>query len=219
MADRVRMNTVGLATVALGQAPAFWHAGTDLLRSKSLDRNSYNSGDWFNRIDWTGQESTWGSGLPPEDDNASKYQFMRPLLEDPALEPQAEHMQAARERAKELLRIRFSSPLFRLGTAGLIQERVSFPIAGRAQTPGVITMVIDDRRGRDLDPRWETIVVVFNASDEAATQAVPGVASRRFELHPVQASGGDPIVKRSVHDASARAFTVPARTVAVFVSG
>ena len=53
MADRVRMNTVALSTVALAQSPAFWHAGTDLLRSKSLDRNSYNSGDWFNRIDWT----------------------------------------------------------------------------------------------------------------------------------------------------------------------
>ena len=49
--------------------PSFWHAGTELLRSKSLDRNSYNSGDWFNRIDWTGQESTFGSGLPSEADN------------------------------------------------------------------------------------------------------------------------------------------------------
>ena len=65
MADRVRMNTVALATTALAQSPSFWHAGTDLLRSKSLDRNSYNSGDWFNRIDWSAQESTFGSGLPP----------------------------------------------------------------------------------------------------------------------------------------------------------
>ena len=65
MADRVRMNTVALATTALGQSPSFWHAGNDLLRSKSLDRNSYDSGDWFNRIDWSGRESTFGSGLPP----------------------------------------------------------------------------------------------------------------------------------------------------------
>ena len=43
------------------RAPSFWHAGTDLLRSKSLDRNSYDSGDWFNRIDWTGQEQRFGS--------------------------------------------------------------------------------------------------------------------------------------------------------------
>ena len=64
MADRVRMNTLSLATVTLSQSPSFWHAGTELLRSKSLDDNSFNSGDWFNRIDWTGQESTFGSGLP-----------------------------------------------------------------------------------------------------------------------------------------------------------
>ena len=41
MADRVRMNTVALSTVALAQGPSFWHAGTDLLRSKSLDRNTF----------------------------------------------------------------------------------------------------------------------------------------------------------------------------------
>ena len=87
MADRVRMNTVALATTALSQGPSFWHAGTDLLRSKSLDRNSYDSGDWFNRVDWSGDESTWGSGLPPRTDNEAKWSFMRPLLADPALEP------------------------------------------------------------------------------------------------------------------------------------
>ena len=69
MADRIRMNTIALATTALAQSPSFWHAGTDLLRSKSLDRNSYNSGDWFNRIDWSARESTFGSGLPPATDN------------------------------------------------------------------------------------------------------------------------------------------------------
>ena len=63
MEDRVRMNTVSLATVTLGQSPAFWHAGTDLLRSKSMDRNSYNSGDWFNAINWTGQDTALLSAL------------------------------------------------------------------------------------------------------------------------------------------------------------
>jgi pullulanase/glycogen debranching enzyme len=27
----------------------------DTLRSKSFDRNSYDSGDWFNRLDWSCQ--------------------------------------------------------------------------------------------------------------------------------------------------------------------
>jgi pullulanase-type alpha-1,6-glucosidase len=208
MADRVRMNTVALSTTALAQSPSFWHAGIDLLRSKSLDRNSYNSGDWFNRIDWSYEDSTWGSGLPPEQDNASKWDLMRPLLADPALEPSEQHIRAARERAAELLRIRFSSPLFRLGSAQEIQRRVSFPTGGPTQTPGVIVMAIEGRR---------SIVVVFNATPTATTQTVPALARRRYALHEVQATGGDPVVRGSTYAKSTGTFTVPARTTAVFV--
>jgi pullulanase-type alpha-1,6-glucosidase len=217
MSDRVRMNTVALATTAFGQSPAFWHAGTDLVRSKSFDRNSYNSGDWFNRVDWTGRESTWGSGLPPRSDNESKWDYMLPLLSDPALTPHEADIRTAHRQATDLLRIRFSSPLFRLGSAGAIQQRLSFPTSGPNQTPGVIVMALDDRAGKDLDPRWEGIVVVFNASDEATTQTVPALAGARYRLHPVQAGGSDPVVRTSSYDAGH--FTVPARTVAVFVTG
>jgi pullulanase-type alpha-1,6-glucosidase len=218
MADRVRMNTVALATTALGQSPSFWHAGNDLLRSKSLDRNSYDSGDWFNRIDWDGEESTFGSGLPPARDNQDKWGYMQPLLADPALKPRAADMHAAHARAGELLRIRFSSPLFRLGSARLVQDRVRFPGGGPDQTPGVITMAIDDRRGRDLDRSLEGVVVVFNASDTPTSQTVAALAGRRYALHPVQARGGDPTVRRATYRAATGTFTVPARTVAVFVS-
>jgi pullulanase-type alpha-1,6-glucosidase len=210
MADRVRMNTLALATTALGQSPSFWHAGADLLRSKSLDRNSFNSGDWFNRIDWTARESTWGSGLPPREDNEAKWPFMRPLLGDPALKPGAADMRTAHERARELLRIRFSSPLFRLGDASEIQRRVSFPTGGPDQTPGVIVMAIAGHR------HGEGVVVVFNATPAATTQTVPSLARRRYALHPVQARGGDPVVRAASFKAGA--FKVPARTVAVFVS-
>ncbi len=219
MADRVRMNTVALATTALAQSPSFWHAGNDLLRSKSLDRNSYDSGDWFNRVDWSMRESTFGSGLPPAPDNESKWDYMRPLLADPALKPDAGAIQTAHARARELLRIRFSSPLFRLGSARLVQDRVSFPNGGPGQTPGVIAMAIDDRAGRDLDRRLEGVVVVFNASPRAgrrahrrpspagatgSTRSRPGVATR---------SCADPATT-----AVSGTFTVPARTVAVFVA-
>jgi pullulanase-type alpha-1,6-glucosidase len=218
MADRVRMNTIALATTALAQSPSFWHAGNDLLRSKSLDRNSYDSGDWFNRVDWSGRESTFGSGLPPERDNKDKWPFMQPLLADAALEPGAADIQAAHARAEDLLRIRFSSPLFRLGSAALVQDRVSFPGGGPAQTPGVIVMAIDDRRGHDIDRRLDGVVVVFNASPEPTSQTVASLAGRRYALHPVQAAGGDPVVKGSTYDAPTGTFTVPARTVGVFVS-
>jgi pullulanase-type alpha-1,6-glucosidase len=212
MAERIRMQHLALSTTALGQGVSFWHAGTEALRSKSLDRNSYDSGDWFNAMDHTDAGNGFGKGLPPITDNGSKYQFMKPLLEDPALKPTTAELAIARAGAAELLKIRKSSPLFHLGTAELVQQKISFPLGGPSQTPGVIVMKIDDTVGTDIDPALKGLVVVFNASDEATTQSLPGTAG--YALHPVQANGTDAVVKTASFKAGN--FTVPARTVAVF---
>ena len=207
MADRVRMNTVSLSTVALSQGVVFWHAGTDLLRSKSLDRNSYDSGDWFNRVDWQRRDNTFGSGLPLAVDNEDKWDFMRPLLADPALDPGPEAMDAAHARAQDLLRIRMSSQLFRLGSLEQVQAKVSFLDA----EPGVIAMLIDDTVGADADADRDGILVVFNATPGATTVSGAGAG---WTLHDVQASGSDAVVKGST--VAGDAVTVPARTTAVF---
>jgi pullulanase-type alpha-1,6-glucosidase len=217
MTDRVRMNTLSLATTALSQTPSFWHAGADLLRSKSLDRNSYDSGDWFNRLDWTGADNGFGHGLPPAGSNEAKWTFMKPLLANTALKPKATDVQAASAMAQDLLRLRFSSPLFRLGSADAINAKVSFPVSGTADAQrGVIVMRIDDTKGSDVDPALRGLVVVFNASPDAVSQKVPGL-SGAVTLSPVQANGADSVVKQAAYDASTSTFSVPARTVAVFV--
>ena len=56
---------LALAINAFSQGIAYFHAGQELLRSKSMDRNSYNSGDWFNRLDWTYSDNGFAAGLPP----------------------------------------------------------------------------------------------------------------------------------------------------------
>ena len=63
-ADRARVQILAAALNAFSQGIAYFHAGMELLRSKSMDRNSYDSGDWFNRVDWTLQDNFFGSGLP-----------------------------------------------------------------------------------------------------------------------------------------------------------
>jgi hypothetical protein len=203
--------------VTLSQSPSFWHAGTELLRSKSLDRNSYNSGDWFNRIDWTGQESTFGSGLPGEADNGGKWAIMAPLLADPALKPGAADIAAAEASALDLLRVRSSVDLLQLGSAELIDEKVSFPNSGPEATPGVIAMQIDDLVGDDVDPELDGALVVFNASPEPVTETVAGLAGREFALAEAQANGADAVVKTTTWDAATGTVTVPARSVAVLV--
>ncbi len=218
MADRVRMNTLSLATVTLSQAIPFWHAGTDLLRSKSLDHNSYNSGDWFNFIDWTGQDNGFARGLPPAADNQSQWPADKPLLADPALKPTPTDIASASADSDALLSLRASTPLFRLGSAALINQKLTFPGSGPTATPGVIVMNIDDTVGPDVDPALNGALVVFNASPAASTQTIPALAGRYYQLSDIQAGGADPVVKTTAFDPATGAVTVPARTVAVLVS-
>ncbi|PRZ06937.1 pullulanase-type alpha-1,6-glucosidase [Isoptericola sp. CG 20/1183] len=216
MADRVRMNTVSLATTALAQTPSFWHAGTDLLRSKSLDRNSYDSGDWFNAIDWSGQDNGFARGLPMAADNAEKWPLMAPLLADPALKPAPADIEEASAQARELLALRGSTDLFRLGSAELIEQKVSFPASGPDALPGVIAMSVDDTAGStDVDPALDGLLTVFNASPEPVTVTLDELAGRDFALSPVQRDGADAVVREATWDAATGQVTVPARTVAV----
>ncbi|WP_196716968.1 alpha-1,6-glucosidase domain-containing protein [Actinomyces trachealis] len=219
MDQRIRLNTLSLATTALGQSPSFWHAGTDILRSKSLDVDSYNSGDWFNAIDWSMQDNGFGKGLPVAGKNQQEHwAAQRPLLANPALKPTSEQIQQAHAQALDLLKIRSTTPLLTLGTAELVKEKVSFVNPGQSQaSPGVITMVVDDTKGADVDAATKRVVVVMNLNDRQVTQKVAGTEGGAFALHAVQAGGADEVVKGSGFDAASGTFTVPARTAAVFV--
>ncbi len=216
MADRVRVQNVGLATVFLGQGVPFVQAGADLLRSKSFDRDSYNSGDWFNKIDWTYQDNNYGVGLPVAGKNGENWPIMQPLLADPALKPGPADIAFSRDLFQEMLAIRYSSPLFRLHTAEEVQSRLTFLNTGPDQLPGLIVMALSDHVNPDLDPNYDTVVVLINANDESQTFASP-FAGMDLNLHPVQQHSVDAVVKTSTFDAATGAFTVPARTVAVFV--
>ena len=214
METRVRMHLLANSVVALGQGVAFFAAGTELLRSKSLDRDSYNSGDWFNGIDWTGQRTTFGTGLPAAGPNREKWPVMQPLLQNLELRPDAAAMTQAREGFLDFLRIRSSSPLFSLGGADAIRQKVSFP--SWVTPPGVIAMLISDEPD-PVDEDCQAILVIFNASPRAWEGEIEALVGRRFVLHPVQAEGSDSVVRESIWDAELGRLTVPARTTTVYV--
>jgi pullulanase/glycogen debranching enzyme len=190
--------------------------GSERLRSKSLDRNSFNSGDWFNAIRWDpAQGNGFGLGLPPAEDNEDKWPWARPLLADPALVPPAEVIDMCAERYRELLRIRRSSPVFGLPTADEVERRLTFPLGGPAETPGVIVMCVD---GTGLDPRWQQVVVVFNATDAETAHTVPALAGMELRLHPDLTASADPVLRTATTDPATGTLTVPARSVAVYVA-
>lgn len=216
MVDRVRAHNMGLSVIALGQGVPFFHAGGDMLRSKSMDRDSFNSGDWFNRLDFTYQDNNWAGGLPVASKNADNWPIMQPLLANPALDPDPTQIGAAVDHFQEMLQVRRSSPLFRLPTAGQVSDRLTFHNTGPGQIPGLIAMSLADDSG-SVDPGFERIVVLFNADDDAVSFAGGEMAGMPFTLHPVQVDSGDALVRASEFDLTTGTFDVAGRTTAVFV--
>ncbi|MDH7453154.1 DUF3372 domain-containing protein [Luteimonas composti] len=217
--DRARVQVLGMAHTALSQGVAYFHAGLETLRSKSLDRNSYDSGDWFNRFDWTLRDNFFGTGLPPERDNGADWPLMRLLLADSSIKPQPRDIVFARDALLDLVRIRASTSLLRLRDAGDIQRRLRFPNTGPGQNPLVLVGHLD---GRGLaDARFDELLYFINASSDAQTLDLPELHGRRYVLHPVHlsAQAADTRPRESArHDPAQGRFVVPARTALVYVT-
>jgi pullulanase len=218
MADRARVQILAAAINAFSQGIAYYHAGIEGLRSKSLDRNSYDSGDWFNRIDWTFRDNGFGSGLPPATDNGKDWPLLRPLLSNPALKPDAATIRWTRDAFLDLLRLRRSSSLFRLRSAEEVRKRLRFLNTGSAQ---VATLVVEHLDGRDLaGANFEELMVFVNVDTRAVDFEADGEADRPWVLHPLQrsAAAADARVREDAsYDRDAGRFHVPARSAVVFV--
>jgi len=212
--QRVRAHNQALAMPLLSQGIPFVHLGSDLLRSKSMDRNSFDSGDWFNRVDFTFQDNNWNVGLPRAEDNQNNWPAISNVSANLNIEVDASQIEFASEVFREFLQIRTSSRLFRLTQGEQVQQRLKFHNTGSGQLQGVIVMSLDDGLGlTDLDPERDAIVVMINGTDSHQSYFIDGAS--RFELHPVQRSSLDSRLAQAGFNAGS--FEVPARTTAVFV--
>ena len=215
-AIRARRQVLAMSTVLLGQGIPFFAAGDDLLRSKDMDQNSYDSGDWFNKIDWTGTGNNWGIGLPIASQNQSQWSFQQPLLANPALKPTPAEIQATTAAFQEFLKIRNSSGLFRMATFDEVQRNLRFLSAGPDQTPGVVAMELVADGGSYGN--FNHIVVIFNATSTTQTFTQPSIAGLGLRLHPIQRASSDTILTSATFNKKTGTATVPALTTAVFVT-
>jgi pullulanase/glycogen debranching enzyme len=186
-----------------------------MLRSKSLDGNSYNSGDWFNRLDFTYAGNNWGVGLPPN--GSDRWPLMAERLADPALRPAPENIQAAVAHFREMLQVRKSTRLFRLPTAEAIAQRLAFYNTGPNQLAGLIVMALDNRGANRIADPFDLVAVLVNANPGPVTFSEAAFTGLALELHPVLAQSADAVVRQAAFEAGSATFTVPGRTTAVFV--
>jgi len=216
--DRARVQLLANAINAFSQGVAYFHAGTDVLRSKSLDRNSYDSGDWFNRLDWSYQDNYFGTGLPRQGDNGADWPLLKPFLANPAIKPAPGDIAWMRDAFRDLLKIRASSTLFRLRTADDIKARLKFLNTGSGQNPVVIAASLDGNGYAGAG--FKRVVYLINADKNEQTLTAPSETGLALELHPVHKAAGaadQRVATGARFDGATGRFTLPARSAAVFV--
>lgn len=216
--DRARVQLLANALNAFSQGVAYFHAGTDVLRSKSLDRNSYNSGDWFNRLDWSYQDNGFGAGLPVKSENGDNWALIQPFLANAAIKPAPGDIAWMRDAFRDLLKIRASSTLFRLRSADDIKARLKFLNTGSGQNPVVIAASLDGNGYPGAG--FKRIVYLVNADKAEQALTAPGEAGLALELHPVHQAAGaadQRVATGARFDSATGRFTLPGRSAVVFV--
>jgi pullulanase/glycogen debranching enzyme len=216
--DRARVQILGAAINTFSQGVAYFHAGIDTLRSKSIDRNSYNSGDWFNRLDWSYVDNNFGVGAPSKGDNGDNWFLIKPLLANPAIKPTGTEIAWTRDAFRDLLKIRSSSTLFRLRSGDDVKARLTFYNAGSTQVPTVLAGHLNGAGYAGAG--FQELLYLVNVDKVEQTVTIDALKGKAFVLHPVHAdpAAADKRPAASASYASATgAFTVPARTAMVYV--
>ncbi|GAW95603.1 MULTISPECIES: alpha-1,6-glucosidase domain-containing protein [Colwellia] len=220
--DRVRVHNLSASIPLLSQGIPFFQLGLDKMRSKSMDRNTYDAGDWYNAVDYSNQSNNWQAGTPIDNSNDSNLATIASIKTNVEIAVDNNDIEFSSAIFAEFLAIRSDSPLFRLTTEQDVINRVGFHNTGSSQTPGLIVMSIDDGTGgstqlKDLDNNYDAIVVVINGTDAEQSHTISTATD--FALHSIQLTSADTSVQTASFTAGTGAgtFTVPAYTSAVFV--
>ena len=186
MNERVDVQSLGLGVNLMAAGIPFFQFGADLLRSKSLQRDSYDSGDWYNLVDLSLATSRWNRGLPRADKDGINWPFMLPVIRDPSITPDRAAKELVRDRFLDFLKLRYSTPLLRLDDAESVLARMKFHNTGPDQIPGVIAFTMSDESPLvDLDPARTKLLVLINfTKQEVVWNDVPG-----YQLHALSPSG------------------------------
>ncbi|NNU16830.1 pullulanase-type alpha-1,6-glucosidase [Parvularcula sp. ZS-1/3] len=203
---RVRSQVLASSFVLLAQGIPLIHAGQDMLRSKSLDRNSYDSGDWFNILDFSYQTNGWGRGLPPRHENEANWEEQADFLGDERISVDGDDIELTAALTREYIALRKAEPLFRLRSADDVQAKVRFHNTGEEQEIGLIVMSLGE------DEAAPELVVLFNTKAEEAEFSLE--LDSDYQLHPVQQGSESASIRAASFDAGT--ISAPGLTAVVF---
>ncbi len=194
MADRIRMQTLALSTTALSQGVSFWHAGGEILRSKSLDRNSYDSGDWFNVLDYLTKPTDLVVGYrrrPITKRNGRTCARCWPIPPCCPTRPRSGRPKRRHARCCEIRENPHCSTWAPKDSCSRrCPSRSAGPIRPRASSSCASTTLGTERRSSAQGARGRLDRLRRSHRSNACCDG-----RSALNLHPVQANGSDPVVK------------------------
>ena len=174
MENKVKMQGIAIATAMLGQSPVFDQQGSDLLRTKYFQNDSFNTGDFSNKVNYAEDEGNefipgaivnkskdaedWGAIKEVSDYNTDVGPELKAKMVD---------------TYKALATIRKDHNLLYLGDADLIKQNVEFLNVGSKQVPGLIVMKVTKPEGYKSSDN--ELYVMINAAPEAREFAAGNV--------------------------------------------
>ena len=174
MENKVKMQGIAIATAMLGQSPVFDQQGSDLLRTKYFQNDSFNTGDFSNKVNYAedkGNEFIPGAIVNKSKD-AEDWGAIKEVSDyntDVGPELKAKMV----DTYKALATIRKDHNLLYLGDADLIKQNVEFLNVGSKQVPGLIVMKVTKPEGYKSSDN--ELYVMINAAPEAREFAAGNV--------------------------------------------
>lgn len=194
MENKARMQGIAVASVMFGQSPVFDQQGTDLLRTKYFQNDSYNTGDFSNKVNYSyneGNEFIPGALVNKTKDAEDWNAILEVSEYNSDVGPDVKASMAKTYLA--MAEIRKDHNLFYLGDPELIKKHVSFLNVGSKQIPGLIVMKITKPEGYESQDK--EILVMLNAAPEARSFDVPDIEGARHvftgPLYDGACSAGD----------------------------
>lgn len=204
--DKQRMIQIATGMTLLSQGVPFIEGGSEILRSKSGDVDSYDSGDWFNHLNWDYSDNNWGKGLPPSFKNYNDWSFWYPRLNDENMKPSKEDILNNLNIFKALMKIRQSTKLFTANTLDQVNQTMKFIDNDKDSNSGLIAYSLANEN--------EKLIVIFNVNREKYEFKHP-LIDQSWSLHKFLDSKVDDALKDVVINQGS--ITIPGRSVVVLV--
>ena len=157
--ERVRRQQLALSIVLFSQGIPFIEGGSEILRSKNGDVDSYDSGDYYNALNLNLKTNNWTRALPPPWKNDSEWGFWSERISDQSINPRPEDISGTLNIFKALLKIRKNHEAFKIDNLKNIQKRLSFLDETHRGDSEILVMNLVSSKSNNPD-----IIVIWNTS-------------------------------------------------------